>query len=286
MKITSKIFAGVFAAAVMSTAAVASVSAETYGDAETTDIIPGDYIEKEDGDKITYADITNSSAWKYSDGKVTLTINDNTKLPKDLVKILKDKVAEVSGDVAVKLVGDGFTVELSKSQVANIPDAGFDFNMNIAEIENKSLLKEAGYAEVPAKALYILPTATGKFNDGKLSFKVTIDGLSTSTFTNKDTKFYYVNSETGKVENANYTYKDGKLTVTLNHASYYVLSPKEIKGAVASTAPSTPSGTNSGNNSGSGNTTNPDTGVALPIALVALAGGSVAVSAIVAKKRK
>lgn len=232
-KFTGKIFAGIFTAAVLATAAFAT-----------------DYVENPDYKAPSIVEVKDEDV--KADAKVKVE-GDAAKVTAEALSALKD------GKVTFELGNATITV-------SDVTDAK-DVTIGVNVVTEKADAKLDSGVSVPKDAVVVTPAQQGNFG---MKLTVTVDTAL------KDAKLYYVSTDGKTVEDVTestgFKIADGKATFTIDHASQYVISTSEIKAVASSEDPGKP-GT-------------PDTGVTLPIALVVLAGGSVAVSAIAAKKRK
>lgn len=232
-KFTGKIFAGIFTAAVLATAAFAT-----------------DYTANPDYEAPSIVEV------KDDDVKAGETV----KVP--------GEAAKVTGEALSALKDGKVTFELDNATitVSDVTDAK-DVTIGVNVVTEAADTKLDSGVSVPKDAVVVTPAQQGEFG-----MKLTVT-VATSL---KDAKLYYVSTDGKTVkdvtEESNFAIADGKATFEITHASQYVISGSEIKAVAGTDDPSTGDG--------------PDTGVTLPIALVVLAGGSVAVSAIAAKKRK
>lgn len=254
MKLTSKILAGVFAAAVMASAAV-SVSAIDYSDDPS-------YGEPTYGDVVTDEDIADAIEKAGSAENVTIEVVTGAELTKKAVADLQ------AANKGLEVVAEDYSIEISAEELKKI-DGAVDLTVAVTDLTDDTTL--ANKVSIPKDSVMINPALSGEFG---FTMKVTIAKANLPAgVTSTNAKLYYV-ADDGKitaVEDGITWGADGEATISINHASYYVISAGEVK----STA---------GGDDGKGDT--PATGVMLPIALVALAGGAVAVSAVAAKKRK
>ncbi len=240
-KFTSKVFAGIFAAAVMATAAFASDYSEDpgYGIPDT------EVVENQ-----TVTDAIATATATGDDAKVELE-DVGGSLTADAVTALKTAGRDVV------ITNNGVTIEIPKAEVAKL-DGAVDLTMGVTKLDADTQL--ANKVEVSKDAVMI-----GLAADDGTKFGATLSVTVPCTIANP--VLYHVDGKgnvsvvkDGAKANAN-----GTVTVSISGASYYIIAEDgAVKGADG----------------------NVNTGVVLPIALVALAGGSVAVSAIAAKKRK
>ncbi len=256
-KFSGKVFAGVFAAAVMASAAFASVSAAGYAsnpgwDAPKTDDVTADDLK---------ADIEKAKA----DKATTLTVNvesDGASLTKSAVEAVK-----ASGLALEVKTEEGTTIAISAEELKKV-NSSIDLGMGVDSAKAEVKLDKV---TVPANSVMIQPAAKGEFG---FSVKVTVK--APEGVTKDNAKLFYVDGDKVtevKDKDAITVDANGNATITINHASYYVITSGTVKAEA--------DGKENNNKED-----NVNTGVTLPIALVALAGGSVAVSAIAAKKRK
>lgn len=245
MKISSKILAGVFAAAVMASAAV-SVSATDYPSN------PNYPETATPAEEVTAADITAAVEAAADEDVVTITLEEDAGAKLDAAAIAAIKASEKP----IEFKNAEYSVIIDPSTITG-DVTEIDLSMAIEETDEET---EVDGVSVPAGAVVIVPATSGEFG---MTVTVTVKTELT------DANLYYISDE-GEVENlGEAAIDDGVASITISHASIYVLSADPIGGG-----------------EGDGDDNNAGTGVTLPIALVALAGGSVAVSAIVAKKRK
>lgn len=244
-KFSGKVFAGVFAAAVMASAAFASVSAADYA------TNPSWAAPKVDD--VTVDDV--NDAIKDAETKDTVTVEvegDGASLSKNAVEAVK-----ASGK-ALEVKTESATIKVSADELKNV-DSSIDLGMGVDKATDALTV---GKVSVPKNSVLIQPAAKGDFG-----FKVSVEVEVPAGLDAEKAKLYYVDGNNVTEVKDGLTVENGKATITISHASYYIISDGEVKGE-------------------EGKGDNVNTGVTLPIALVALAGGSVAVSAIAAKKRK
>lgn len=242
-KFTGKIFAGVFTAAIMASAAFVTVGA-------------ADYSADPDYGKPT------APAVEVAKADVTAAITAATG---DVVEISTTAGAKVDADVIAEIKGqtkpvafknDAYTVTIDPTKITDDAKA-IDLSMGVTPVAEETKL--ANDVTVPEGAVMVVPAAKGEFG---MTVEVTVPAKGIDK---TKAKLYYV-ADDGKVTEVKdaLKFEGDNAVITISHASSYVISEEAVKGKEGS----------------------PDTGVTLPIALVALAGGSVAVSAIAAKKRK
>lgn len=242
-KFSGKVMAGVFAAAVMASAAFVTVSAADYSKDPNYGKPTTEAVEVK-ADAVT-------AAVKESEGKdevvITVESNAGAKLGTEALAAIKD------AGKPVVLANETYTVTIDPK---NIKDGAKEIDLSMGIVVTAEETKISNNVTLPAGAVMVSPLANGDFGM-TVEVKVPAKGLGA------DAKLYYV-ADDGKVSEVKDALKiEGDYAViTISHASSYVLSATPVKEG------------------------SPSTGVTLPIALVALAGGSVAVSAIVAKKRK
>lgn len=232
-KFTGKIFAGIFTAAVLATAAFAT-----------------DYVENPDYNKPSKVETVES----VEAGKTVEVGAEAATVKGDALSTLKE------GESVTFQFSNNTTITVSK--VTDAKDVTLGVNVVTEDADDEL---DSGVA-VPKGAVVVTPAQQGDFG---MTLTVSVETAL------KDAKLYYVSTDGSEVKDvtteSEFKIEGGKATFNITHASQYVISETEIKPVAKDpgTDPSTP-----------------DTGVTLPIALVVLAGGSVAVSAIAAKKRK
>ena len=282
MKIIRKIFACILAAAVMCSFIA------TVGASGTGNVLTLDDIKPKAGSTVNVSDVMEAAKDKMY--YVTLNgLGNSTKLDEYCIAELNKAGLDVfMNGLKANNIDDAvvYGVVIGADQVAKLASkTSFDFGVGIVKTDTDYVLivgKTVTDVELPEGAYIIMPVASGDFG-----FEFDINFKATDKY-----KYLYYIKDDGEIQDASkvlLSNSNGDITITLSHASAYILTTDEIEDAVAYKAPtSSGNSSNTSSNSGSGNagTENPNTGVALPIALVALAGGSVAVSAIVAKKRK
>lgn len=255
MKLTRKILAGVFSAAVMASAAV-SVSAADYSDDPS-------YGEPTYGEVVTDDDIAEAItvATTMGEDNVTITVKDGAEFTK---KAIADLQASNKG---LNIVADDYAIEISAEEFKKISaDSGIDLTVKVTDITDDTKL--ANNVSIPKDSVMINPALKGEFG---FTMKIKLNGSDVPASIHTSNVAIYHVSDAGEVtkdaallgfSSDNYVY------IEINHGSYYVLSAGDVKGA------------------DDGKSDTPATGVMLPIALVALAGGAVTVSAVASKKRK
>ncbi|MCH5208942.1 MAG: hypothetical protein J1F04_08655 [Oscillospiraceae bacterium] len=290
MKITSKIFAGVFAAAVMTSAAVATVSADDY--VANVPVLTAKSFSADSFTEATSEKVL--AAVNASKEMIKLTIDGDTLGTNFKSQFAVMALQSAGKDLKLTATSDRtYTIEANKAELAKIDASsstkGFNFGLTIRDLTDKvNIAYGSELKEIAAGSLYLKPAADGTF---PLTYKVTID-YNMGGKDNKDTYHCYSVADNGTIKDCtdSVDFNKEKSTVSFNlgHSSYYLITKTDLKITEKGSTGEAPKDTQDPTNSSkpAGSTTNPDTGVALPIALVALAGGSVAVSAIVAKKRK
>ncbi|MCH5203479.1 MAG: hypothetical protein J1F03_01965 [Oscillospiraceae bacterium] len=264
MKITSKVFAGIFAAAVMATT-VATVSAADYSK-------DADYGKPAKGSVASAGTVEDAVALAKAQDKMTVVLSDTNLSGAGVLQVLQTL------NRAVKINATGYTLNISADDVKNAKEIK-DLTMGFTNITEAT--KIAGGVEIPKDSTYVVPAT-----DGAFGVSVKVEATVSKAYDKDKVKFYHIYTQNGKtvVEEISkgVTMNGNKATFTISSASSYVITEGTIEGAKAA------SDSSNSSSKPSGGTTepSPNTGVTLPIALVALAGGSVAVSAIVAKKRK
>ena len=249
-KFTGKIFAGVFTAAIMASAAFVTVGAADYSANPDYGKPAAPAVEVKKDDVATAV----AAAKDNADVKVVeIKVEDDKG-----AKLSKDVVTEIKGSTKpVAFKNDEYTVTIDPKKVTDKVPENIDLSMGVTPVAEETKL--AKDVTVPAGAVMVVPAAKGDFG---MTVQVTVpaNGIDKTK-----AKLYYV-ADDGKVTEVKdaLKFEGDNAVITISHASSYVISEEAVKGKEGS----------------------PDTGVTLPIALVALAGGSVAVSAIAAKKRK
>ena len=232
-KFTGKIFAGIFTAAVLATAAFAT-----------------DYVKNPD-----YTTPEKVETVESVEAGKTVTVDG------EAAKVKGSALSALKEDESVTFQFKNATIKVSGVDPTKVTE---DVTLGVNVVTEAEDTTVDGVA-VPKGAVVVTPAQQGEFG---MTLTVTVD----TTLTDK-AKLYYVSTDGKEVKDvtteSKLKIKDGKATFEITHASQYVLSETEIKAAADGKDDDTP-----------------DTGVTLPIALVVLAGGSVAVSAIAAKKRK
>ena len=179
MKISSKIFAGVFAATLMTSAVVSSVAAADY-------LVSADYAKPKAGtvinDKLVEAEtkVDGLGRGRYVD----LTNYSGSKIDKYGLTYLKDAKLDV---FLTNSFGDVF---ISADNVAKMKE--FDFSVGIKDVTEKDTKIVCGntLVAVPEKAMIIQPIEKGDFG---FEFEFTF------TATSKDYKNLYYIDDKGNV---------------------------------------------------------------------------------------
>lgn len=267
-KFSSKVLAGIFTAALLAGGAFANDYVENpdWSKPETVEVGQKDVQNVEEG-KNCYVDLYNGET--------------GVELSEKALQTLKEKKAGITIDF-----NNGVLVEVTAVDLHDVKN--FSFALGISNVTGGSAVTD-DKVEVPENSVLIQPVYNGDTFEATVTVRVP-EGLDT-----KKAKLYHCDGK-GGVEEVKDALSEGdyyynSLEFKISHASYYIISDGEVKasadaGQSGETEEPGASGSQaSGSGSGEGGK-GPNTGVTLPIALVALAGGSVAVSAIVAKKRK
>lgn len=265
-KFSSKVLAGIFTAALLAGGAFAN-----------------DYVEDPNWSKPTTVEIGERDVASVSEGGTynAHLYNDESgvELSEKALQTLKDKKAGIT-----IYFNSGVRVKVTAVDLHDVKN--FSFALGVSNVTGGTAVTD-DKVEVPADSVLIQPAYNGD------AFEATIVVPTPEGLDKSKAKLYHCDGKGGveEVKDALNTEDYDTVSFKISHASYYVISAGEVKAAAdagqgsETEEPGASGSQASGSGSGEGGK-GPNTGVTLPIALVALAGGSVAVSAIVAKKRK
>ena len=252
-KFSGKFIASVFTAAVVTSFATVMASAVDYTDdpGYTTPETPAEVVTEE-----------NIAAALEQEEPVVYVTTESVTVKEDAIGAI------ANSEKPVTFVSETYSVTVDPAKITEVK--AINLAMDITATEEEDTVD--GVA-VPAGAIVIAPAQTGDFG---MTLEVTIPAASLANIDTEKAVLYYVadDGSVTKMEDALSFDEDGNAIISISHASKYVISETEIEGT-DNTTDTTP-----------GSNDNPNTGIVLPVALAALAGGTVVASAVAAKKRK
>lgn len=204
-----------------------STSSDTQAATTTTPATPAtdDADEKDEGASVA-GESTVEEAIKNG-GEVKLSVNDNG----DAVVQEAAIAAIVKGDKPVTFdvdTDDGVDYSITIDP-KSIKDAkAINLGMVISVEPNST---EVEGADVPSGAILIYPAQKGEFG---MTLNITIPASELKGINIENCQLYYVSDdgELSLVEDAISVNKDGSITVSISHASYYVVTDVDLEKAV------------------------------------------------------
>ncbi|MCH5207394.1 MAG: LPXTG cell wall anchor domain-containing protein [Oscillospiraceae bacterium] len=245
MKIIRKIFACFLAAAVMCCSSIATVGAVDYV------VIKLDDVKPKAGGTLAISEIMNAikSGNPYY---VEIETGTDTKLDENSIALLKTSGLDVKLKNLAPTGVDGLTynVDIAANQVAKMPNKSFDFGTVIQQTTEDCMIAVGNTIinRVIAKDSYIIMSrASGNFGFAyDLKFNVNVDS--------RNRMYLYYISDDGRVLDAAALLinNNGAITITMSHASAFILTAEQISSDGSYSGASSGSGSSSGGSSAGG----------------------------------
>ncbi len=140
------------------------------------------------------------------------------------VTITEAAIGEIAkSDVVVTIATKEYEIEIDPSLIEEVKEIDLTMNITVADKET-----DVDDVTVPANAIVIAPAQKGEFG---MTVKVTIPAASVEGLDTDNLKLYYI-SDDGKVElvDSNVAINaDGSVSVSISHASQYVITDEELE---------------------------------------------------------
>ena len=140
------------------------------------------------------------------------------------VTVTETAIGEIAkSDVVVTIATKEYEIEIDPSLIEEVKEIDLTMNITVADKET-----DVDDVTVPANAIVIAPAQKGEFG---MTVKVTIPAASVEGLDTENLKLYYI-SDDGKVElvDSNVAINaDGSVSVSISHASQYVITDEELE---------------------------------------------------------
>lgn len=140
------------------------------------------------------------------------------------VTVTETAIGEIAkSDVVVTIATKEYEIEIDPSLIEEVKEIDLTMNITVADKET-----DVDDVTVPANAIVIAPAQKGEFG---MTVKVTIPAASVEGLDTDNLKLYYI-SDDGKVElvDSNVAINaDGSVSVSISHASQYVITDEELE---------------------------------------------------------
>ena len=210
-------------------AAMISMTAVSAGAVDYSDEGAPTTVTPEDASVLTDSDVSDalSAAAESGATEVTVEMEEDSR---GNVTVQESAIAEIaSGDVAVTVEvtsesGTDYSITIDPALITEAKAINLAMDITVDTDEGATV----SGVEVPAGSIVIAPAQKGEFG---MTLQVTIPAAAVADVDTSDVRLYYIaddGSVTKMPKKALKVNKDGSLTVSISHASEYVVSDVDL----------------------------------------------------------